>query len=88
MSLIGTPLVKRAVNKSVCVVIEQAKSHLCAAKCCDNLVASKEEVQQCMNQCFIPIQQIQEYIGKELTGFQVCNKAETEYIVLLLQHFK
>ena len=24
-----------------------------------------------MNQCFAPIQQIQEYIGKELNGFQV-----------------
>ncbi|XP_067038332.1 protein FAM136A-like [Acropora muricata] len=48
----------------------QAKSHLCAAKCCNNLAASKEEVQQCMNHCFTPIQQIQEYIGKELTGFQ------------------
>lgn len=36
-----------------------------------------------MNQCFIPLQQIQEYIGKELTGFQVRNKAETEYSVLL-----
>ncbi|XP_068746956.1 protein FAM136A-like [Montipora capricornis] len=48
----------------------QAKSHLCAAKCCDNLAASKEEVQQCMNQCFMPVQQIQEYLGKELTGFQ------------------
>ena len=26
-----------------------------------------------MNQCFVPIQQIQEYLGKELTGFQVKN---------------
>ena len=50
---------------------EQAKSHFCAAKCCENLTASKEEVQQCMNKCFVPIQQIQEYLGKELTGFQV-----------------
>ena len=24
-----------------------------------------------MNRCFVPIQQIQEYLGKELTGFQV-----------------
>ncbi|CAH3153461.1 unnamed protein product [Pocillopora meandrina] len=48
----------------------QAKSHLCAAKCCENLTPSKEEVQQCMNRCFVPIQQIQEYLGKELTGFQ------------------
>ena len=24
-----------------------------------------------MNKCFVPIQQIQEYLGKELTGFQV-----------------
>ncbi|XP_073239690.1 protein FAM136A-like [Porites lutea] len=48
----------------------QAKSHLCAAKCCENPSASKDEVQQCMNQCFAPIQQIQEYIGKELNGFQ------------------
>ena len=50
---------------------KQAKSHLCAAKCCENLTPSKEEVQQCMNRCFVPIQQIQEYLGKELTGFQV-----------------
>jgi len=48
----------------------QAKSHLCAAKCCGNLASSKDEVQQCMNQCFVPVQQIQEYLGKELTGFQ------------------
>ena len=44
---------------------------MCAAKCCENLTPSKEEVQQCMNRCFVPIQQIQEYLGKELSGFQV-----------------
>jgi len=48
----------------------QAKSHFCAAQCCENLTSSKDEVQQCMNNCFVPIQQIQEYLGKELTGFQ------------------
>lgn len=52
------------------LVSEQANSHLCAAKCCENLAVSKDEVQQCMNQCFVPLQQIQEYLGKELNGFQ------------------
>ena len=49
----------------------QAKSHLCAARCCENNTRSKDEVQHCLNQCFVPIHQAQEYVGKELNNFQV-----------------
>ncbi|EDO34117.1 predicted protein [Nematostella vectensis] len=48
----------------------QHKSHLCAAKCCDNQSASKASVQQCMTRCFQPLQDIQKFMETELQRFQ------------------
>jgi len=43
---------------------------MCAARCYSNSVSPKEALEQCTQQCFRPMQQIQEHIGKELGNFQ------------------
>lgn len=52
----------------MCAIIEQAKSHLCAAKCCNNLAASKEEVYRtnCESMLlYVPRLQVDIYFGKK-----------------------
>ena len=57
---------------------------MCAAKCCENQSASKDAVQQCMNQCFAPLHQVQEYMTKELQNFQVYFKLLVNIKVLVM----
>ncbi|XP_065071732.1 protein FAM136A-like [Rhopilema esculentum] len=47
-----------------------AQSHMCAARCYSNKISGKESLEQCTQQCFHPVQQVQEFIGKELGNFQ------------------
>merc|ERR1711890_111480 len=45
-------------------------AHLGSAKCCENTLASKQQLENCMHASFQPAQQVQEKISNELNNFQ------------------
>eukprot|EP00794_Sanderia_malayensis_P005600 gene5600-6289_t len=47
-----------------------AASHMCAAKCYESNISGKAQLENCVQRCFNPAQQVQEFIGKELNNFQ------------------
>ena len=61
------------------VSIFQREAHLSCARCCENQLATKEQLEQCLQRSFQPVQQVQELISKELSQFQV--------VVQLFYHF-
>lgn len=48
----------------------QRKSHLKIADCFGNTKASSSEVEQCANNCFVPLQHIQSAVQREMNQFQ------------------
>jgi len=44
---------------------------LAAAKCCENELSSKEQLEQCMRRSFEQAQQSQQVLSQELSQFQV-----------------
>jgi hypothetical protein len=47
------------------------KMHQCAAKCCENSKASLEETHGCVEMCSRDVHLAQNYVQKEVGGFQV-----------------
>ncbi|XKL63639.1 hypothetical protein PGB90_006003 [Kerria lacca] len=48
----------------------QKKMYECASACCDNTVASYEDVQRCIDRCSNPLNRAQSYIKNEFEDFQ------------------
>lgn len=48
----------------------QKKAFLCGAKCCEDVAASAEEVQKCIENCHRPILAMQNNLKQELDRFQ------------------
>lgn len=44
--------------------------HLCAAKCCQDMNASIDSVQRCVDRCSAPLTRAQNYVQNELGEFQ------------------
>lgn len=49
----------------------QRGGYVCSAKCFDNKSWSAEQLQQCVERCQMPVQQVQGYLQQELGAFQV-----------------
>lgn len=50
---------------------EQKGGYVCSAKCFDNKNWSAEQLQQCVERCQMPMQQVQNYLQQEMQSFQV-----------------
>lgn len=48
--------------------------HECSAKCCANEQATLEETHSCIEKCSGNVHVAQNYVQKEVGGFQVCSK--------------
>ncbi|KAF1329672.1 hypothetical protein FI667_g5865, partial [Globisporangium splendens] len=48
----------------------QKSGYTCSAKCFDNKNWSAEQLQQCVERCQMPMQQIQNYMQQEMQSFQ------------------
>lgn len=49
----------------------QKGGYLCSAKCFDNKNLSSEQIQNCVERCQVPMQQVQQYLQQEMQSFQV-----------------
>ncbi|KXJ15011.1 protein FAM136A [Exaiptasia diaphana] len=76
MAAAGEARVKDTLERSLEIIERdhlrpiQGSSHICASKCCENKTFSKDGLQQCMNRCFQPLQEMHKYIEQELGRFQ------------------
>lgn len=49
----------------------QKGGYLCSVKCIDNKNLSSEQLQNCVERCQMPMQQVQQYLQQEMQSFQV-----------------